>query len=67
LLKDLYCSCAVWVDDLLRLSKAARRLEIHPVRLRVWADTGEDPVVWAGRERRFAAPDVEAMKVTPDG
>lgn len=53
--------------DLLRLSMAARRLGIHPVTLRLWADTGKIPVVWVGRERRFAAVDVEAMKVTPGG
>ncbi len=31
---------------------------------RVWADAGKVPVIWVGRERRFAAG-VEAMKVTP--
>jgi excisionase family DNA binding protein len=55
------------VDDLLRLSTAARRLWIHPVTLRVWADTGKIPVAWVGRERRFAAADVQAMRVPPGG
>jgi putative resolvase len=57
----------VQVDDFLRLSKAARRLGVRPGTLRVWADTGKIAVTWVGRERRFAAADVEAMKVTPGG
>jgi putative resolvase len=55
------------VSELLRLSKAARRLGIHPVTLRIWADTGKIDVTWVGRERRFDETDVEAMKITPGG
>ncbi|MFI9365127.1 IS607 family transposase [Kitasatospora sp. NPDC053057] len=50
--------------ELLRLSKAAKRLGVHPVTLRLWADSGKIPVTWVGRERRFSSVDVEAMKVT---
>ncbi|MCT9080254.1 IS607 family transposase [Streptomyces fulvoviolaceus] len=52
--------------ELLRLSKAAKRLGIHPVTLRVWADSGKIPVTWVGRERRFSSVDVEAMKSSAD-
>lgn len=52
--------------ELLRLSKAAKRLGIHPVTLRLWADSGKIPVTWVGRERRFSSVDVESMKVTSD-
>src|SRR5262249_62067708 len=50
--------------ELLRLSKAAKRLGIRPVTLRLWADSGKIPVTWVGRERRFSSIDVEAMKVS---
>jgi excisionase family DNA binding protein len=53
--------------ELLRLSKAAERLGVHPVTLRLWADAGKIPVTWVGRERRFSSVDVEAMKVTAGG
>ncbi|MCX5320047.1 IS607 family transposase [Streptomyces sp. NBC_00120] len=53
--------------ELLRLSKAAKRLGVHPVRLRLWADSGKIPVTWVGRERRFSSTDVEAMKVSTGG
>lgn len=53
--------------ELLRLSKAAKRLGVHPVTLRVWADSGKIPVTWVGRERRFSSVDVESMKVSTDG
>lgn len=49
--------------ELLRLSRAARRLGVHPVTLRLWADSGKIPVMRAGRERRFSSDDVDAMKV----
>ncbi|MEV7025989.1 IS607 family transposase [Kitasatospora sp. NPDC093558] len=52
--------------ELLRLSRAAQRLGIHPVTLRLWADSGKIPVTWVGRERRFSSVDVESMKVTKD-
>ncbi|NNM97219.1 MAG: helix-turn-helix domain-containing protein, partial [Candidatus Dormibacteraeota bacterium] len=39
--------------EMLRLGPAARRLGIHPLTLRRWADTGRIDVVWVGRERRF--------------
>ncbi|MFE5588476.1 IS607 family transposase [Kitasatospora sp. NPDC056531] len=53
--------------ELLRLSKAAKCLGVHPVTLRLWADSGKIPVTWVGRERRFSSVDVEAMKVTAGG
>ncbi|MFI9158523.1 IS607 family transposase [Kitasatospora aureofaciens] len=53
--------------ELLRLSKAAKRLGVHPVTLRLWADSGKIPVTWVGRGRRFSSVDVEAMKVTAGG
>jgi excisionase family DNA binding protein len=53
--------------ELLRLSKAASRLGVHPVTLRLWADSGKIPVTWIGRERRFSSIDVEAMKVSTGG
>ncbi|MEU5725916.1 helix-turn-helix domain-containing protein [Micromonospora sp. NPDC047738] len=46
--------------ELLRLAKAAKRLGVHPVTLRLWADSGKIPVTWVGRERRFSSIDVEA-------
>jgi putative resolvase len=49
--------------ELLRLSRAARRLGAHPVTLRLWADGGRVPVTWVGRERRFSSGDINAMKV----
>jgi excisionase family DNA binding protein len=52
------------VMELLRLSKAAKRLGVHPVTLRLWADSGKIPVTWVGRERRFSSVDVESMKVS---
>jgi len=48
---------------LLRLSRTARRLGVHPVTLRLWADSGKIPVIWVGRERRFSSDDIDAMKV----
>jgi excisionase family DNA binding protein len=53
--------------ELLRLSKAAKRLGVHPVTLRLWADSGKISVTWVGRERRFSSVDVESMKVTAGG
>ncbi|MFE9656532.1 IS607 family transposase [Micromonospora sp. NPDC006431] len=53
--------------ELLRLAKAAKRLGVHPVTLRLWADSGKIPVTWVGRERRFSSIDVEAMKVSTGG
>ncbi|MFU8854495.1 IS607 family transposase [Micromonospora sp. SL1-18] len=53
--------------ELLRLAKAAQRLGVHPVTLRLWADSGKIPVTWVGRERRFSSVDVEAMKVSSVG
>jgi excisionase family DNA binding protein len=48
---------------LLRLSRAAKRLGVHPVTLRLWADSGKVPVTWVGRERRFSSDDIDAMKI----
>jgi excisionase family DNA binding protein len=49
--------------ELLRLSRAARRLGVHPVTLRSWADSGKIPMTWVGRERRFSSGDIDAVKV----
>jgi excisionase family DNA binding protein len=48
--------------ELLRISKAAKRLGIHPMTLRQWALDGKIPFTWVGRERRFSSVDVENMK-----
>ncbi|WP_181646975.1 IS607 family transposase [Streptomyces sp. WAC00263] len=48
--------------ELLRMSKAAKRLGIHPMTLRQWAVDGKIPFIWVGRERRFSSVDVENMK-----
>jgi excisionase family DNA binding protein len=48
--------------ELLRMSKAAKRLGIHPMTLRQWAVDGKIPFMWVGRERRFSSVDVENMK-----
>lgn len=49
------------------MSRAAKRLGIHPGTLRLRADGGKIPVTWVGRERRFSSGDVEAMKRGGDG
>lgn len=49
------------------MSRAAGRLGVHPVTLRLWADSGKIPVTWVGRERRFSSDDVEAMKTVSGG
>ncbi len=51
---------------MLRLAAAARRLGIHPLTLRRWADTGRIEVVWVGRERRFPISAVDALLRGPD-
>jgi DNA binding domain, excisionase family len=48
--------------ELLRMSKAAKRLGIHPMTLRQWAIDGKIPFTWVGRERRFSSVEVERMK-----
>ncbi|MGW7363114.1 excisionase family DNA-binding protein [Streptomyces sp. NPDC054841] len=48
--------------ELLRMSKAAKRLGIHPMTLRQWALDGKIPFTWVGRERRFSSVDVKNMK-----
>jgi putative resolvase len=48
--------------ELLRMSKAAKRLGVHPMTLRQWAIDGRIPFTWVGRERRFCSADVENMK-----
>jgi putative resolvase len=50
------------VMELLRMSKAAERLGIHPMTLRQWAVDGRIPFSWVGPERRFSSLDVENMK-----
>lgn len=44
------------------MSKAAKRLGVHPMTLRQWAIDGRIPFSWVGRERRFSSVDVENMK-----
>ncbi|MER5910725.1 IS607 family transposase [Streptomyces sp. NPDC001982] len=53
--------------EFLRLSRAVKRLGVHPVTLRLPADSGKIPATWVGRERRFSSLDVEAMKTTGGG
>src|SRR6185437_2403389 len=53
--------------ELLRLSRAVRRLRVRPVTLRSWADSEKIPVTWVGRERRFSFGDIDAMKVPGGG
>jgi putative resolvase len=48
--------------ELLRVSKAAKRLGIHPMTLRQWAIDEKIPYTWVGRERRFSSVDIENMK-----
>src|SRR5687767_12963488 len=48
--------------ELLRLSKAAKRLGVHPMTLRQWAIDGKIPFCWVGRERRFSSVDVDNFK-----
>ncbi|MFC5954552.1 IS607 family transposase [Streptomyces pratens] len=48
--------------ELLRVSKAAKRLGVHPMTLRQWALDGKIPFTWVGRERRFSSVDLERMK-----
>ncbi|MEO3854008.1 excisionase family DNA-binding protein [Acrocarpospora sp. B8E8] len=47
--------------ELLRMSKAAKRLGIHPMTLRQWAIDGKIPFSRVGRECRFSSLDVENM------
>lgn len=44
------------------MSRAAKRLGLHPMTLRQWAVDGKIPFFWVGRERRFSSVDVENMK-----
>jgi len=48
-------------DELLRLAIAAKRLGVHPVSLRRWADKGTIPVSWVLGERRFAIKDLDNL------
>ncbi|TMR93845.1 excisionase family DNA-binding protein [Nonomuraea basaltis] len=48
--------------ELLRLSKAAKRLGVRPMTFRQWAIDGKIPFCWVGRERRFSSVDVENFK-----
>ncbi|MFG2028627.1 IS607 family transposase [Streptomyces sp. NPDC048825] len=48
--------------ELLRMSKAAKRLGIHPMTLRQWALDEKIPFTWVGRERRFSSVDIENLK-----
>jgi excisionase family DNA binding protein len=53
--------------ELLRASRAAKRLGINPVTLRRWSDEGKIPATWVGRERRFSTIDLDAFMVRPGG
>ena len=44
------------------MSKAAKRLGIHPMTLRQWALDEKIPFTWVGRERRFSSVDIENLK-----
>ncbi|MFZ4300458.1 IS607 family transposase [Streptomyces cinereoruber] len=48
--------------ELLRMSKAAKRLGTHPMTLRQWALDGKIPFTRVGRERRFSSVDLENVK-----
>jgi excisionase family DNA binding protein len=48
--------------ELLRVSRAARRLGIHLMALRQWALDGTILFTWVGRERRSSLVDVENME-----
>lgn len=50
-------------EQWLALSKAAKRLNVHPTTLRRWADNGEIPVMLTpGGHRRFAVSDLEQFE-----
>jgi putative resolvase len=51
----------VSIVGLLRLAVAAKRLGVHPTTLRLWADQGQIPVQWVGRERRFEDAALDAF------
>jgi excisionase family DNA binding protein len=46
---------------LLRLSEAAERVGVHPLTLRKWANDGKIVSTRAGKERRFAVEDLDAL------
>jgi putative resolvase len=48
-------------------SRRPRGVGIHPVTLRVRAETGKILATWVGRERWFEARDVEVVKVARGG
>jgi putative resolvase len=48
--------------ELLRVSKAARRLRMHPMLLRRWAWDGKILFTWVGRERRSSLVGVENVE-----
>ena len=56
-----------WCVELLRLSKAAKRLGIQTMTLRQWAIDDKIPFTWVGRERRFSSVDVESMELIHKG
>ncbi|HEX3388418.1 MAG TPA: IS607 family transposase [Streptosporangiaceae bacterium] len=51
--------------ELLRASRAAKRLGINPLTLRRWSDDGKIPVTWVGNERRFSTIDLDAFMGRP--
>jgi excisionase family DNA binding protein len=60
------CSDTMGVGRLLRLSEAAARVGVHPLTLRKWANDGKVATTRAGKERRFATEDLDALcGVTP--
>jgi putative resolvase len=53
---------------LMRLSPAAKRLGVHPITLRQWANAGKVPFVWVGTERRFDSEALDLfLGVAPTG
>jgi predicted site-specific integrase-resolvase len=50
--------------ELLLITPTWKRLGIHQVTLRLWADAEKVPVTRVGRERRFAAGEVTVVRVT---
>jgi hypothetical protein len=48
--------------EVLKLSRAAGRLGVRPVALRLQAGSGKIPVARAGRERRFSFDDIDVTR-----
>ena len=50
------------MDEMYRLSQAAKFLGIHPITLRRWADEGRIRCVRLGKERRFPASEIRRLR-----